>query len=63
MNNNFELSLNDLDAVTGGDNFKAYGEVHVLGMTVAVAETKQGLVEGQVYGSSGKSLGPVQYGT
>lgn len=58
-----ELNINELDAVSGGDNFKGYAEVNVLGMTVAVAETKTGVVEGAVFGSSGKQLGPVQYPT
>ncbi len=57
---NVELGLDELDAVTGGDNFKGYAEVNVLGLTLAVGETKDGKVEGGVFSGSGQLLGPVQ---
>jgi hypothetical protein len=39
-NLNNELSLDELDAVSGGDNFRGYAQINVLGLTVAVAEKK-----------------------
>jgi hypothetical protein len=56
-----ELSREQLDTVSGGDNFKGYAEIQVLGLTVTVAETKGGVVEGQVFGGS-KPVGPARFG-
>jgi len=56
-----ELTFDELDAVSGGDNVASYGEIGVLGMTISVAQFKDGNVAGMLTSSEGKQLGSFQH--